>query len=291
MSIEQRTLSEAPAPVEFKAMEATKALHDPSIPPDGRCPLLELPRELRDMIYEYALAEVGGLVKDSSFAVEPTGVAGHFYAAGDGTDKRDANQLKFVSRQLHSETAGLGLRYNDLTFYHNLDQFGIDIFEDFVIHECSSIHLKRIKNVLVVVRPFEYDHLTVGRPFGVPLSDNFTAYCQANPSTTITLRLELFDGSTGFHEWLEIGSIMQYAMRRTVPDISPLVDMPKLLGWCKRWIKQDFGDPFTIPPNIRIFPAEFVEATFLQSALDSGFLKQQVGEWVEQCKRWCDEGF
>ena len=114
-----------------------------------RCPLLRLPGEIRNLIYAYVLSEETRLqyiccticnrgsilapVKDldpphyNSTAVSKTKKA-HDLEKGKqlvpplvNTSKHvhgqdDANQLKFVNRQLHQETRGLVIRYNDLKF-------------------------------------------------------------------------------------------------------------------------------------------------------------------------------
>ncbi|KAH7064397.1 hypothetical protein BKA63DRAFT_572304 [Paraphoma chrysanthemicola] len=71
-----------------------------------------LPRELRDIIYEYALTENGGLAVDMWDDFSHALV---FRAAKENGTREDSNQLRLVCRQLHSETNSLGLHYNDIT--------------------------------------------------------------------------------------------------------------------------------------------------------------------------------
>jgi len=103
---------------------------DPSIPPrDGRCLLLELPGELRNMIYEYVLTEKHGIMYRPpnlrfgpfvSMADTQIQRLGSLVRYGDMVyncnPNSDHNQLKYVNRQLHRETRGLGLQFNVLHF-------------------------------------------------------------------------------------------------------------------------------------------------------------------------------
>ncbi|KAJ4375775.1 hypothetical protein N0V83_001052 [Neocucurbitaria cava] len=83
---------------------------NPSIPPaNGACPLLSLPGELRNAIYEFTLTQPEGLQyrpgqDDKTF--QPRGKS----------SKADAEQLKYASRQLRQETEGLEVACNDLYF-------------------------------------------------------------------------------------------------------------------------------------------------------------------------------
>ncbi|KAF2676288.1 hypothetical protein K458DRAFT_397021 [Lentithecium fluviatile CBS 122367] len=87
-------------------------------------PLLELPRELQDLIYEYALAEPGGLLIDYR-AIE------------------DDNQLKYTCRQLSAETRGLGLKVNEIYIHSTDSRPVIDTFALFI-----SICFKRCRRYL-----------------------------------------------------------------------------------------------------------------------------------------------
>ncbi|KAF2711274.1 hypothetical protein K504DRAFT_489183 [Pleomassaria siparia CBS 279.74] len=94
---------------------------DPTTPPtDGHCVFFDLPQELRDTIYEFAFTEENGLFTQRR--AMPKGVIKLWASREDAcyqetnTSEQEQDQLRFVCRQLHRETAGLGLRYNRLTF-------------------------------------------------------------------------------------------------------------------------------------------------------------------------------
>jgi hypothetical protein len=58
--------------------------------------LLQLPAELRESIYEYALTEPKGLP----------------WKSVSDAEGGPANSLKLVCRQLYAKTSGLGFKYN-----------------------------------------------------------------------------------------------------------------------------------------------------------------------------------
>lgn len=72
-----------------------------------RSPLMRLSRELRDIIYEYALYEPKGL-----FVYRDQDYKATFCCSR--RDHADFNQLKYVCRQLYHETHGLERRLNEL---------------------------------------------------------------------------------------------------------------------------------------------------------------------------------
>jgi len=112
-------------------------------------PLLRLPRELRDIIYEYALTEEGGLVADvCSNDHSPT-----WFRAAKSTDKsQESNQLRRTCRQLFIETTTLGILYNNITFidtYHVNRVLAYQHFTRFV-EESSRRQLEKIGRITIV---------------------------------------------------------------------------------------------------------------------------------------------
>jgi len=73
----------------LKSMSIKTSKSDPAHPENDRCLLLELPRELRDMIYNFALTENGGLIKYENFDPNSGDATGRFYTAEDEA-KRNA---------------------------------------------------------------------------------------------------------------------------------------------------------------------------------------------------------
>lgn len=81
--------------------------------------LLQLPRELRDMIYNYALYQPSGL-----FYYRDQDYKSHLCASAD--TQAEFNQLKYTCRQLRQETVGLELKLqNDVVFLIGPDRKGL----------------------------------------------------------------------------------------------------------------------------------------------------------------------
>jgi hypothetical protein len=85
-----------------------------SIPPPGPSRILALPRELRDIVYDYALTEDDGLLLVERS--HPNASTRSFKGCSHNSRNWDANRLQHVCRLLYAETKGLGLGLNELTF-------------------------------------------------------------------------------------------------------------------------------------------------------------------------------
>ncbi|KAF2821683.1 hypothetical protein CC86DRAFT_99377 [Ophiobolus disseminans] len=157
-------------------------------PPSTRSRLLLLPRELRNIIYEYAFTEPGGLVADATSRYDNWT---RFRTACNTSDRtRDANQLRLVCRQLYAETSGLGITYNDLTFQRRGGAVFVsvyDLFDQFVYH-CAPGYLSKIKRVTIL------DYTTLVPEEDVVLarllSPSLVRFSRAYPSATIIVRFQ-----------------------------------------------------------------------------------------------------
>lgn len=301
--------------IESEAMEAVEVLHDPSIPPDnGRCRLLELPRELRDLIYEFALTEVGGLVKDNAFAAQvrsegacwardvkfPVGqstAAGLFYtataAANGRSSKSNHNKLKFVCKQLHSETVGLEFSCNDLTFRGDEKTCGMEIFLYFIGLECPQSHHGYIRNVIIIDqrdRTTPYNWYNFKGQFDFLSCCHFEQYCQVHTAMNITLRLEYSMDSRQFWDWMHLRGGMQYTSWRAVPNARPLSKQDSILEWCKAWTARMSSREPKFRPRYRWLPSAFREEQCWYGHRRGELLRECIEEWNEHCKLWDDEG-
>jgi hypothetical protein len=83
----------------------------------GKANFMSLSGEIRKMIYAYALTEERGL----HYGIGPERVARLYlnnkpYKELRSYELEEANQLRYVNKQLYVETRGLGLRYNTVKF-------------------------------------------------------------------------------------------------------------------------------------------------------------------------------
>ncbi|KAF2676607.1 hypothetical protein K458DRAFT_396767 [Lentithecium fluviatile CBS 122367] len=120
----------------------------------GRSYLFDLPAELRDYIYEYALTENASLmcnVGEDATAVPRLCTT---YCMDGQMKECTANPLRLVCRSFHDETKGLSLRYNDITF------LCIEEFEHF-LQLCSPRWQNQLRKVTIVfchAEDAEYPH-------------------------------------------------------------------------------------------------------------------------------------
>ena len=141
-------------------------------------------RELRDMIYDYALTEDAGLVARPS-------TPGRLYAAGKD-DESDVNRLRFC---FNIETKGLGLRYDDITFAD------FDLLEDFITNYCGNVRFKCIEKVSIN-KP--------SRNFGRHAASlAFQKLCQAYPFLKITVCIDWLSSSANHNVWRYWGGAAQ----------------------------------------------------------------------------------
>lgn len=145
---------------------------DPNIPPkDGKCHLLELPGEIRNVIYSVVLAEkdklkfvrylpspMGRLQSDWKMKVTDRTLTGELLAT---VSSADSNQLRLVNKELYKETNGLGLRYNSVAFENHEDA-------SYFIRFCNQAKLQRIKEMHICPKGDSwYDFLGVKHEYWV----------------------------------------------------------------------------------------------------------------------------
>ncbi|KAH7075072.1 hypothetical protein FB567DRAFT_583481 [Paraphoma chrysanthemicola] len=148
--------------------------------------LHDLRRELRDIVYEYALTKDGGLAVDMwddiSHALD-------LRAAKENGTKTDSNQLRHVCRQLHSEISGLGLQHNVISLKdprHGRDVVAEDYFARFV-KSCAPAHLAVIRRIVLL----DYFAETIGTGVSMKYSPDSTiqGHCRSYPETDVIVRL------------------------------------------------------------------------------------------------------
>ncbi|KAF2267463.1 hypothetical protein CC78DRAFT_566211 [Lojkania enalia] len=144
------------------------------------CSLLRLPRELRDMIYRYALSHYDGL-----FYHRVEDYKANFYSSEDAF--YEFNQLKYACRQLYHETAGKELIRNDLIFVSRPDRKGKYLerptgvqFLGF-LDMCHEVWRQRIRRVwLRNYCKIEQDRGENPRDLHIIID-----YCKIHPRTTV----------------------------------------------------------------------------------------------------------
>ncbi|KAI4915123.1 hypothetical protein J4E90_005162 [Alternaria incomplexa] len=118
--------------------------------------LLALPRELRDIIYEYALTEDEGLLLFERRTLGEPYSSRRIFEGRRPTDPDvESNRLKYVCRQLYDETKGLGLGLNDLAM-HSKRQV-----EGFVAKTDSAVHWLLLAGTILYARYMHANHAAI----------------------------------------------------------------------------------------------------------------------------------
>ncbi|CAO2652285.1 Nn.00g005680.m01.CDS01 [Neocucurbitaria sp. VM-36] len=258
--------------------------NNPSVPPtNGICHFLELPAELRCMIYEFSLSQAEGI------QYRPGSDGKTFKQRTKGSmpnsSESDANQLKYVSRQLFRETRDLEIRYNDLYF---------KTFEEAV--KFLEIYPKADYRHLRII---DIDETLFARDPG-PLIGAMFQFCIKNPHVLVREHCDGYKSNSAY--FVLSATQTRYYFKteldfaqRTVPDenrdafLQPPISTSDM---AKRWL------PF--PQNYRIFPAEdrFDEQAFRKAVndeLDNFRDDLQVNEdrvesWVTLAKEIFEHG-
>jgi hypothetical protein len=161
---------------------------NPSTPPlDGPCFFYQLSRELRDMVYEYALSVPEGV----SMEIRHIGCSNDDDSDSDsvlvpsitrnGRGLGEVNQLRYVSQQLRLETEGIVLRVNDVHFDILPSLNHLNMF----IEDCSTAISSRLNRIIL----HQVEGLLTSRVLDL-LDDtsSISQYCRANPQIRVILR-------------------------------------------------------------------------------------------------------
>ena len=247
------------------------------------------------MIYKFVLTEERGLVRRGPMHCYPTRMRaypiGFLRVAGKETDRCDPNQLKFVCQQLYTETLGLGLRYNDITFQGGPTNSSLKLLLNFVTHECSKMQLSRIRNVILKDNPHRrpIERADFGEVFQLNNSD-FLTYAKSYPQTNISVRLSLFSTSLHPELWLIFGSALECAMRGTLlPDLPArfIIHFPRVVEYLRR--RLGF---FAVPDNVYFFAADLNEEFLINICRQSvQGLNLPPDVWTARFREWYETGF
>lgn len=234
----------------------------------GHFGLLGLPRELRDIIYEYALTEQAGLVLTEP---SPSRVR-----AADNPRGPDPNPIKFVCRQLYAETRGLGLRHNKITFP---GPFSYELFDKFTKKYCSAANFGQVRRVAIL-------QTTCGR-LHTELQGADTI-SKKYPALSVEVRLDWLSNQQSFQGWCYWGSVVQRAIRGTFPVLASaeLRDSANRAAPYRCASQDGFWADSTA---VQVFPRSFDEDELRRTAPYSDI--DDVDGWVAQSKQWFQEGF
>lgn len=277
--------------------------------------LLGLPREIRNLIYKYALSEPEGLFfrkERTAFEIEHnlfTAFATPEAAADK--DARDQNQLKYVCRQLRSETIGLAVEVNDLVFeiparcrhfehttytmLHTADCVRynpFDILEGF-LETCSSKRLAQIRKIASFVEEYG-EFLNPEKCLMKAMSsDIITSFLSDYPRATFNWYLH--------PRFKDLGELRRHAipLQLYLTDRDP--GNNPFLNHCNRLARYladgyDWASDGLQVSNYKIWPPRSLRIDYESAACEAyqdnaHFQKTApdgISEAVEECKRWIE---
>jgi hypothetical protein len=239
--------------------------------------LLDLPRELRDMIYEYALTEDQGLL-----LVERDDTQKSFRGCRPTDPSTESNCLKYVCRQLYYETKGLGLGLNDLTIRSEFREQTEDFTTFFAT--CSAGQQQCIRKVTlctdyVLFTGFEESDSQL--PFGQLLQMN-----TSHPHITFHLYLAYLNESSGGDWFIREATLLHYAKHGNVKH--PIVNN-RLHDFCR---EGHFFSP-KIPNQVQVFPGAgpgLIHCPPRSKFAPGKWSEMEVTVFQEEIEKWYREG-
>jgi hypothetical protein len=300
-----------------------------SLCPNGNSafPLLRLPGEIRNLIYEYALTNEYG----AYYRKEP-GVKPKLYPARRAC--YELNRLKYVCRQLYIETAGIELKFNTILFscflpaVKNMTEIAAaDQFLTFVCPDpplcnwsISSGWTNTLRKVIISTK----DALPLG-PGNTPSekADNkvgsatrrLIKFCDTHPSASVYFEHPIFTSTRGILNFLLIGAFLHAACRnKTLGEICTRLFIPMVMSGARLLhgevtvlqIREYYLKDTSMPDNLKLMPMAasirgFDENRFRKKfdgdlQVIPGSMRQQFEDmggfkhWVDTVREWYVNG-
>jgi hypothetical protein len=212
-----------------------------NVPLANVSPLIRLPRELRDLVFAYALSFEGGLIADvvNATGQDSTGndsTAVTRFHAKESLKKMKANQLRLVCRQFYAESNKLELRYNrDITFVDTDGQS--NALTNFVhfYKNCSLAQLQFVRRVTILdshtsaAMRHELEHEALAE---------FPSFCKHFPNALLVFRGSI-DFSDPELQYIECMNTMYGSLHKTSPfrftDLLPMIaGASAVMTWADR---------------------------------------------------------
>lgn len=233
--------------------------------------LLELPRELRDMIWKFALTAEHGLT------AHPNDDGEVVFCSSRSTLTEKAiefDQLRYANKQLREETEGLVFKLNYLYFFGTDDAIGVS-FAKKCLQRCApsvKVHIRKLIIHYYAPSMGDRNYITMAdvaielRPSSV-----LAEFCTKYPMAQVMVRflyLELVAGYTT-SMWLELYHTHQPAVRGCSM-------MPLRKNFCDHW-QTTHSDYAVSHVNTMLLPAT-LRFTLSQEFLINGM--RSGGRWA-----------
>jgi len=237
--------------------------------------LLALPRELRDIIYEYALTEEGGLLLKDTYPKSFRGYRPYEHWV-------ESNRLKYVCRQLYHETKGLGLKLNDLAFRSYRQA------KDFVafLATCSAAQQQCIRKVTLCDTSCPSSGSGWMSPWDKAVAI-LEPYGASHPGIKFHLYIASLSITSSADHWLMRAGSLLYA-RHMHENHAVLPPSFRRMAWRFHADRQN-----PIPSHIRIFPGVRRDMAFQPVFSEPDIQRHgeaQIKLCIKEIKKWRREG-
>ena len=266
-----RAAAQVILPIAITATSLTILLVPKPILTQLHSPLLRLPGEIRNKIYEYALG--------NSTPLRVTGYSHKVPLRTYVKLSHQFNELKHTCRQLRLETAWMGVSPADTSFhsfYNTVNQtFG---------HGTRQLMC------------YKHDRPTDRFLSAIPFND-FVFFCQRDPQLEVAIFTQALRKELGCRGLLVIGAALQRVLRlKKLPfqvDAGIASDIRKMTRHMHKkinmgqWSARAGGG--LISRNIRVYPIEEYDETEM---LRDSYLRKKKGfeDWVAQIRVWYKNG-
>jgi hypothetical protein len=276
-------------------------------------PLLKLPSELRNHIYQLVLSserilqfeswetspayitEVVAAAKSDAPRVHKDHPPPHFVECGRGIRLAGGfNQLKYSCHQLYNETAGLEVKFNCVTFFDCSDSYATPAFLRF-INECSPKKVEWFTDInleVVPERTVDLDMLVEPLASLLPIAE----FCRKHPKIKVRYLPDHFHTSfESASTFFMIGSYLNkvYRGKDQHTALRRMVSGGYNPFYSPTWRVDAVGIAALNVPNFRFWPIgypSFDEEEFRKALInDTRFdLDHQI--YVDIAKKWYENG-
>lgn len=258
--------------------------------------LFALPRELRDIVYDYALTEDNGLILKKRDLAPSDLSPPSFVALRHDYFRKEANQLKYVCRQLYHETKGRELRLNKVTAAYSRwpgRESQVENFELF-LQTCSPFYRCKLLRVVLWQKVnlgelrnpyFDDTGLSLGEVHETISRSLVAQFCAQQPHCQVELRLWPFLAKTQACTWVAFGTLLQYMIHGTMPGLLSKNVEASIEGLYSRL------DLLPIPRNLRIFPEALPADVDDTADLRATWHRNNKAQLCAQIRTLCENGF
>lgn len=262
-------------------------------------PLFRLPGELRNKIYEYVLTESTVFCRSRRLD-NGTILYGLYIKTESGF--QEMNQMKYTCAQLHMETRGLGLKWNQITFPKEGALIPVASVKcAHFLDICSQTQLGQLNGIRLLERGKIFDISDLQEPdryFHLEGVSRLVTFSREYQNVEILLVLDCVIHPRCFVKTFSAACVIKLAFRGALPELTrgrgpnlQVIDCVPCYN-SARGIVQNMGDHYgprapSLPANFRIISGTTMPENRLRLYEMNRVLKPEV----QALRVWCRDGF